>query len=632
MKLLKTLLLFLLFPLLAVAQRETVICVTDTSGAPIVYADVRLIGKDSVISVTDLLGCLRINSTDGASVLVISTPDHQTKRVPLVGHSSFAVSLEPKLKPQKPINQSPVGYDSVVLEDVAYAEVMDVAMSPPAPSLPPPPPPPPPVDMEVSAAYTTRSVSSEIAAPAKVSAIAETYSTEPAPETDGLPKRERPAAGQLTAGEINDFSKWELWNDIRDEDLSEFRQVWQLFPDNRYAVQLLHPGGSAATNVTVKLMTQRGRVLWMSKTDNLGRAELWRGMIALDKAEQERLQILAEIPGQSLRLPTAQPISKGLNVFELPVSCDRATSVDVAFVVDATGSMGDEIDYLSSELLDVMSRAGDSLSGQELRMASVFYRDQGDEYLTRVSNFSEDHQKTVDFVKSQYANGGGDTPEAVDAALTAAVEELDWDDNAAARILFLVLDAPPHSDSSSVRKMQSLTARLATRGIRVVPVVCSGMDKSGEYLMRSLALATNGTYTFLTDHSGIGNAHLEPSTDAYDVEKLNDLLVRIIHQFGKTAECTPTAELALPSRIPLEHPVGEWSLFPNPTFGPTNVQLSAAEGELFLIDTNGKILKRFVVNGQNMRVDLSDLPSATYYFRYHHGEEVSVKRIVVNRA
>jgi hypothetical protein len=49
--------------------------------------------------------------------------------------------------------------------------------------------------------------------------------------------------------------------------------------------------------------------------------------------------------------------------------------------------------------------------------------------------------------------------------------------------------------------------------------------------MRSFALLTNGTYVFITDHSGIGNSHLVPTIGDYEVEKLNDLLVRLVGEY-----------------------------------------------------------------------------------------------------
>ena len=56
------------------------------------------------------------------------------------------------------------------------------------------------------------------------------------------------------------------------------------------------------------------------------------------------------------------------------------------------------------------------------------------------------------------------------------------------------------------------------------------LTREGE-LLRSMALKTGGTYTFLTNDSGIGYDHIEPTIGSYDVEKLNDMMVRIVGEY-----------------------------------------------------------------------------------------------------
>jgi hypothetical protein len=180
--------------------------------------------------------------------------------------------------------------------------------------------------------------------------------------------------------------------------------------------------------------------------------------------------------------------------------------------------------------------------------------------------------------------------------------------------------------------MKAIARRAAAKGIRIIPVVCSGMEQSGEYLLRSLALAPNGTYTFLTDHSGIGGSHLEPSTDSYTVEKLNDLLVRVIHQFGKVNRCADATPPTFPTKIITTPVTSNWSVYPNPTFGPATLQFDKPSGVVFLLDVNGKVLRRFVITSEQQSIELSDLPSGTYFLRHEVEGEVSTKRIMVNRA
>ena len=65
--------------------------------------------------------------------------------------------------------------------------------------------------------------------------------------------------------------------------------------------------------------------------------------------------------------------------------------------------------------------------------------------------------------------------------------------------------------------MRDNVAAAARRGIRILPVVSSGADTETEFLMRTAAAVTGGAYVFLTDDSGIGYSHLEPTIGDYDV-------------------------------------------------------------------------------------------------------------------
>jgi hypothetical protein len=183
-----------------------------------------------------------------------------------------------------------------------------------------------------------------------------------------------------------------------------------------------------------------------------------------------------------------------------------------------------------------MFRVANNNNGMQLNLGSVFYRDHGDQYLTRISSLSSDIHRTVNFVKEQSAAGGGDFEEAVEVALSAAIHNQQWSDNAVTKIVFLLLDAPAHCDAQRVTELHNLAAKAAEDGIRIVPIAASGIDKDTEFLMRFLSTSTNGTYVFITDDSGIGYDHLEASVDQFDVEYLNDLMVRLINDYSRIDE------------------------------------------------------------------------------------------------
>lgn len=496
--------------------------------------------------------------------------------------------------------------DKKMLSISSYAE-SDVAMTPPSPVAPPPPPPPSAVFEEGpglrSESYTTDAMFSSTTAPAK-----EVGSSSKDVVAKGI---DLPSAGQLTAGEINDFSKWDMWADISKEDLGQYRSQWQQFADHRYTLQLTTPSGAAVVNAIATLEDGQGNALWQARTDAQGRAELWAHYFRDVATPANGLTIMINYEGQKKRISNAKPFNEGINFETIRTDCREDAMVDIAFVVDATGSMGDEISYLQAELLDVIRRVREGLPGVDLQMGSVFYRDKGEEYLTRVQPFTKESKTAVSFVEQQQAQGGGDYPEAVEAALESALDSLQWRDEASTRLLFLVLDAPPHQEEENIKRMQVAITKAAQRGIQIIPVSCSGVDKNTEFLLRSMALATNGTYTFITDHSGIGNAHIEPSTDSYEVEYLNDVLARLSIDRSKLSTCaTPVAETTI------DEPADRgWTYYPNPTSGPLSLSFTEAPGTLYLADAQGKLLLQQNAQDQ-LEMDLGKYPAGTYWLRH----------------
>ncbi len=210
----------------------------------------------------------------------------------------------------------------------------------------------------------------------------------------------------------------------------------------------------------------------------------------------------------------------------------RDNLIKLMFVIDVTGSMGDELDYLTAEIADVINRVVTQNEGVRIDLAFLFYRDDGDDVKFSYADFmnvteGEGLATQQTALAKQRADGGGDTPEAVDEALLLAVGK-DWGEENSTKLIFHVLDAPPHDETINKTRYESAVKTAAKKGIRISPVLCSGADTLCEYLVRQEAIYTGGTFVFVTDHSGIGEAHLDPEIPNAVVEKLNDLLVRLI--------------------------------------------------------------------------------------------------------
>jgi hypothetical protein len=204
--------------------------------------------------------------------------------------------------------------------------------------------------------------------------------------------------------------------------------------------------------------------------------------------------------------------------------------------------MQDEISYLQTEFLALSRAIEAEYPDASQRWSLVAYRDQGDTYVTRVFDFTDNVQDFRSKLAEQQADGGGDFPEAPDAAL-AAMAELGWrDGDANSRLAFWVADAP-HHDANAAAMAEALRD---ARGldVHVYPVASSGIDEFTELAMRSAAQFTGGRYVFLTNDSGVGGDHKEPSIPCYFVTRLDQAILRMVRiELSGTYSEPPSEEI-----------------------------------------------------------------------------------------
>jgi hypothetical protein len=318
------------------------------------------------------------------------------------------------------------------------------------------------------------------------------------------------------------------------------RTHWGIDPERRITARVTS-NGRPVVDAPVRLLDGGHRVIWEARTGSNGIAELFAGITGTIQgpytieSQGQTAQADQQRNGRAVRLDVGRSIQAPSNL-------------DVMFVIDATGSMGDEMEYIKSELADVIDRARQGASHRlNIRLSCNFYRDEGDEYVVRSFPFTASVNEAVEEIARQHADGGGDFEEAVEEGLDDAITKHEWSSGATARLLFLVLDAPPHYSPDRIERIQKLVADAARRGVRIIPVASSGIDKETEFLLRLLAITTSGTYVFLTDHSGIGDSHIQPTVGPYRVEYLNDLLVRLIGEYTEVHGAVAEVNSAMPA-------------------------------------------------------------------------------------
>jgi hypothetical protein len=176
--------------------------------------------------------------------------------------------------------------------------------------------------------------------------------------------------------------------------------------------------------------------------------------------------------------------------------------VEVAFVLDTTGSMGPLIEGAKRKIWSIATAIVDENPAAEIRMGLVAYRDIGDEYVTKTFNLTTDIQDLYANLLDLKAHGGGDWPESVNEALEIGVTKLNWTQGSEiCRIMFLVGDAPPHMDYKQDTKYPDVVRMARDRGI-VVNAVQAGGARDTERVWREIAQRGDGRFIPIPQDGG----------------------------------------------------------------------------------------------------------------------------------
>jgi len=327
-------------------------------------------------------------------------------------------------------------------------------------------------------------------------------------------------ATHMTAAKLNDniyFTEWLKTVSDTNQLFTNGYSPLMLSTSNRISVSVKSENGSPCDLVLAELLDEQGNVISKSYTNKEGKAYLFYKWISGENGTPKAVRVSGSI---KILSSLTEEVTFTLN------SGVAQKTLDVMFMIDSTGSMGDEMTYLANELSELLT----GLSVKP-RISVNFYRDVGDEYVTKTNAFTSDINTAISQLKAEKANGGGDYAEAVDKALEKVVSA-EWN-GASEKICFLVLDAPAHSSEASVRtSIANSVKAMAEKGIRLIPVIASSADIETEITTRQIAMLTGGEYVFITNHSGIGGEHIEATTDIeYEVKPLIQVLTDVINDY-----------------------------------------------------------------------------------------------------
>lgn len=339
-----------------------------------------------------------------------------------------------------------------------------------------------------------------------------------------VPPQRQTRAGVVTAGDIDDTLNLGLFARYQAKAASKL-QLPKENLTNAISLRLVGPDGKPAEGVSITL-TAAGRP-----------DPFYSGYSGVDGVVSV---IPAALGARIGRGVTLKAFENGQQIFTAPVSANGYAMktievptnggwspdfLDLVFVIDTTGSMGDELNWLTKEFQSIVQSAQSAAPKVNIRFGLVAYRDVGDDYTVRNFGFVNSRADMQRLLRSLQADGGGDYPEAAAEAMEEAAN-LQWRRGKGERILFHIADAPPHPEKS--KRFLDAAKSAAQKNVQIFGLGASGVAAESEFLMRQASLITGGRYLFLTDDSGIGNSHAEPTVPCYNVTKLRDLLISVL--------------------------------------------------------------------------------------------------------
>jgi Mg-chelatase subunit ChlD len=175
----------------------------------------------------------------------------------------------------------------------------------------------------------------------------------------------------------------------------------------------------------------------------------------------------------------------------------QSIPLDILFVLDTTGSMGEEIQRLKATIDIINLNLGSLSSRPRVRYGMVLYRDRGDEYVTDIVPLTDNLDSFRRALEPVRADGGGDDPEDLQSALRESMESIDWNRDGI-RLAFVITDAAPHLDYGHDYTYVEAVHAARAAGIKIFTVGTGGLDLSGELPLRQISQYTAAKYIFLT--------------------------------------------------------------------------------------------------------------------------------------
>lgn len=382
-------------------------------------------------------------------------------------------------------------------------------------------------------------------------------------EYAAVPGASRPSASGLKAGFSDDNAQFNYFVDF----LEQYKEVQHYAYDisNRMTITVFDKNTKPVTNAVIKL--------YSVENNTQGKELFETGVTSSDGSWKFYPLELGTKPSANDGVPAQKttPQHKGVQfvwavitynqakveklidcngvrnqevILSVPRTIKQPIPLDIVFVMDTTGSMGEEIDRLKATIQIINDNVSTLKPQPNVRFGMVLYRDKGDEYVTQVipltSNLSA-FEKELAKVK---AGGGGDRPEDLESALDDTINKLAWNTDGL-RIAFIVTDADSHLDYGRTYTYIDAAADAKNKGIKLYTIGTGGLPLEGEYVLRQISQLSNARYIFLTygekgESEGGKEGAVSHHTGAnFTTDKLEVIIIKFVREEMSYQSDTP---------------------------------------------------------------------------------------------
>lgn len=341
-------------------------------------------------------------------------------------------------------------------------------------------------------------------------------------------RKETSQVANLRAGSVDDNDEWDDYLLYRLRFAEWGIHVNVVDVTERHIIQVHNAQRQPVLGAVVTILDEGGDTVAVLRTHSDGT------VLFFPKAYKEQAAQRFEVQVEKDNAQATFTLERELREHEVTLDVQSASDpvrLDMHFLIDATGSMSDEIQQLKDNMITISERIDSLPSRPNVRFGMTIYRDRGDLFVSRTYDFNPDVQAFIDELSQVMADGGGDYPESLNEGLHNAIHLPEWRVEETVSLIFLVADAPPHLDYANDYDYAHEVFNAVEHGYKIFPLASSGLDDQGEYILRQLAQISAGKFLFLT--YGAGGAPGDDTThhvDDYSVLSLDELVVRIVEE------------------------------------------------------------------------------------------------------